>query len=121
MISEGEERARVVLGWLVAALQGGTRHSGLTSACEVCKAMAAAERLLAEGPPGEDFSRILRGLCVEHGYGAVMEETARQWRELDPVGVLSIGPCEGLAKITEAREAAADGMVILLADWRGRG
>ena len=48
---------------------------------------------------------MVRELCERFGYGAVMDSAARQWREKDPDGAFSVGPCVGtltecLRKIT---------------------
>lgn len=34
-------------------------------------------------------------LCEQWGFGAVMSSAARQWKERDPVGALTVGPCVG--------------------------
>jgi hypothetical protein len=38
---------------------------------------------------------IIEPLCREHGYGRVMQLVSQWWREKDPVGAISLGPCYG--------------------------
>lgn len=33
-------------------------------------------------------------LCQKWGFGAVLSSANRQWRERDPSGAISLGPCE---------------------------
>lgn len=42
---------------------------------------------------GEDAAVL--ALCIQHGYGAVMDSAARQWRARDPVGAFTTGHCVG--------------------------
>lgn len=42
---------------------------------------------------GEDAAVL--ALCLQHGYGAVMDSAARQWRARDPVGAFTTGHCVG--------------------------
>jgi len=47
------------------------------------------ERMIIHAP--EDPQ--VRELCEQVGYGAVMDSAARQWREKDPIGAFTVGPC----------------------------
>jgi hypothetical protein len=40
----------------------------------------------------------VEALCEKFGYGYVMQIAADLWREKDPVGALTIGPCAGLIR-----------------------
>lgn len=42
---------------------------------------------------------VLR-LCEQWGFGAVMSSAARQWRQRDPVGAKTVGPCVALLSET---------------------
>lgn len=46
----------------------------------------------------ERVDSIVKSLCEQHGYGAVMDSAARQWREKDPIGAFMVGPCAGTMK-----------------------
>jgi hypothetical protein len=41
---------------------------------------------------------IVKSLCEQHGYGAVMDSAARQWRSKDPIGAFLVGPCVATAQ-----------------------
>ena len=55
--------------------------------------------------PGEDEALVLlQRLCERHGYGWIMQQASRMWREKDPIGAISLGPCYGsLAKEAKDR------------------
>lgn len=38
---------------------------------------------------------ILRPVCEALGYGFVMDQAARMWQEIDPMGAFTVGPCKG--------------------------
>jgi hypothetical protein len=46
----------------------------------------------------ERVDSIVKSLCEQHGYGAVMDAAARLWREKDPIGAFMVGPCVGTMK-----------------------
>jgi hypothetical protein len=43
----------------------------------------------------ERVDSIVKSLCEQHGYGAVMDSAARLWRAKDPIGAFLVGPCVG--------------------------
>jgi hypothetical protein len=62
----------------------------------------------------ERVDGIVKSLCEQHGYGAVMDSAARQWRAKDPAGAFLIGPCVATAQAvvnahpTEASSPASE-------------
>lgn len=46
-------------------------------------------------------------LCERYGYGAVMGAAARAWKDKDPVGALTVGPCACLVAADLAALLAA--------------
>jgi hypothetical protein len=62
----------------------------------------------------ERVDSIVKSLCEQHGYGAVMDAAARQWRAKDPAGAFLIGPCVATAQAvvnahpTEASSPASE-------------
>jgi hypothetical protein len=62
----------------------------------------------------ERVDSIVKSLCEQHGYGAVMDSAARQWRAKDPAGAFLIGPCVATAQAvvnahpTEASSPASE-------------
>jgi len=76
--------------------------------------------------PGEDEALILlQRLCERHGYGWIMQQASRMWREKDPIGAISLGPCYGsLAKEAKDRRPHPRGEMWTVeeledAGWRG--
>lgn len=59
--------------------------------------------------PDSVRQRIERGdaevqeLCERLGYGFVMDSAARQWKQKDPIGAFTIGPCVAIAKAESER------------------
>lgn len=49
----------------------------------------------------QDWHEKVLLLCLEHGFGAVMQSASRQWQMRDPIGALSLGPCFGSIKDTD--------------------
>lgn len=42
-------------------------------------------------------------LCERLGYGFVMDSAARQWKQKDPIGAFTIGPCVAIAEAEAER------------------
>lgn len=50
---------------------------------------------------------VVLPLCERHGYGRMMQLISEWWREKDPVGAISLGPCYGTLEHERRRAEAA--------------
>lgn len=41
----------------------------------------------------KEFFEVIKKLGPKMGYGRMMQMVSDHWRDLDPVGALSVGPC----------------------------
>jgi hypothetical protein len=57
---------------------------------------SCSEHSQRAGNVSDPIDPIIKELCEQHGYGAVMDSAQRQWQLKDPIGCLTIGPCLGM-------------------------
>lgn len=53
-----------------------------------------------------DLRQAIEPLCRRHGYGRVMQLVSQWWREKDPVGAISLGPCFGTLEAERLKREA---------------
>ena len=76
----------------------------LRGALELCDPKGDRARLIVAK---ED--ELIRDLCERIGYGAVMDSAARLWRQKDPLGAFTIGPCVATVQAALAPQGGKGG------------
>ncbi len=105
----GEARLRADLKSLVKLWRDIIAQLLLVDALDYAEGMErCVEELEGTITAREDEPNTVKMICRRIGYGRVMQIASEAWREVDPNGAISLGPCFGTLKANQSHGREPD-------------